>query len=862
NLDRIDRALEGLARKDASERLVQDTLKNVRDAQTADHVPNRFRDRRWAGGIAAAVVAVSALGIVFQQFDSYRDVVFFRVSELFAPENVEVLHNISIEDAAGEDLSEADKERLRAGLSSERGAGIAVDRGDLQRAEDERPEGDSTIRDARRAEKGEAEEGRELNRNGSTSGVGGRVRSMVAPAVPMTPALGPYYRRYAQKQKTAKVVGGDQYREHGQQTSPELRAKGLHEGKDGSSAVGTSRSEIIGAKPNSRDDEFVDNFKKQSSIIEEIVVTGSYTVRDNFDTANQIVDPDDDTAVPTTVGDAFSYQGEPVNGAKPTAELEALNKLLDYDGRLGAGNLNARLVPDGRFAERFLARYRNLDGLNYQQSTGYWANSYLPGDPAMRRLEAQLRTQYPEALTTTLVRNTQPFDAPDNAALSIYLQATQSAVDGPTRVQLQVGLKAAERQGGHRPPMNVAVVLDLPEMVELSVAQQARALLMALNEQRQSGDRFSVTVAGVPGGSVIGIDDYRHGTVVSFIERLADGQLEGDTLYLVDALVNAVDRLATNDDPNAVLGSSLVLLVTADGIEPQTRESLELLAHRSAIAGMPVSLVTLAGVNSSDLDAVALAGQGRLRSLSTPADAAQLIDRELHSASRTVARAVRLRIQLAPGVRLVDVIGSVRLDELYAERVREAEQSIDARLSRNWGIEADRGEDEEGIQIVIPGMAAGESHVVLLDVVVDGPGTVADVRVRYKDLVQMSNGVARASLSLADADATRRVQGPLERNVLKNLVAFEVAEAARSGGRLLANGETAAARAELMNALTLIAGLRQSVAGWENDAELQADEQRLARFVSELDAGRTDLLVAALAYAAYRKLLPATMNED
>jgi hypothetical protein len=102
----------------------------------------------------------------------------------------------------------------------------------------------------------------------------------------------------------------------------------------------------------------------------------------------------------------------------------------------------------------------------------------------------------------------------------------------------------------------------------------------------------------------------------------------------------------------------------------------------------------------------------------------------------------------------------------------------------------------------------------------------------------------------------------LERNVLKNLVAFETAEAARRSGRYLANGDRATARSELMDALALITGLRQSVAGWQNDAELQADEQRLARFVSELDAGQTDMLVAALEYAAYRKLLPAAMNED
>lgn len=534
----------------------------------------------------------------------------------------------------------------------------------------------------------------------------------------------------------------------------------------------------------------------------------------------------------------------------------------DDDSNVESGAFQARLAPDTQPAERFLARYQSLEGLDYQQPAGYWTNSYVPGHPAMRRLEAQLRAQHPEALNATLERNAQPFDAPVNAALSAYLHATQTAVDGPSRVQLQVGLKAAERQGGLRLPMNIAVVLDLPETVDVQVAQQLRALLLAMNEQRQTGDHFSVTVAGTPGGSVVAPDEFRHGSVVSFIDELVNGQLEGERLDLVDALVMAVDQLAAVDDPDAVLGSSLVLLVSADGIEQESVDSVEILAHRSAVAGMPLSVVTLAGVNSSDLEAITLAGQGRLLAFDTPAEAGPLVDKELHAASRTVARAVRLRIQLAPGVQLVDVIGSRKLDELDAERVREAEQSIDQRLSRNWGIQADRDEDEDGIQIVIPAMAAGESHVVLLDVVVDGPGSVADVQVRYKDLVQMSNGVARASLALADADAARQVQGPLERNLLKNLLAFEISEAARRSGRALASGDALQARAELSNALVLIAGLRERIAGWSSDAELLADEQHLARFVSELDAGDTDLLVAELEYAAYRKLLPASFNQD
>ena len=50
-------------------------------------------------------------------------------------------------------------------------------------------------------------------------------------------------------------------------------------------------------------------------------------------------------------------------------------------------------------------------------------------------------------------------------------------------------------------------------------------------------------------------------------------------------------------------------------------------------------------------------------------EAAGLVDRELSAVGRVIARAVRLRIRLAAGVRLIDVVGSRRLDEVLAERV-------------------------------------------------------------------------------------------------------------------------------------------------------------------------------------------------
>jgi hypothetical protein len=192
--------------------------------------------------------------------------------------------------------------------------------------------------------------------------------------------------------------------------------------------------------------------------------------------------------------------------------------------------------------------------------------------------------------------------------------------------------------------------------------------------------------------------------------------------------------------------------------------------------------------------------------------------------------------------------------------VREAEQSIDQRLARNLGIQADRGEDEEGIQIVIPSFYAGDTHVVLLDVIAENPGSIADVTLRYKDVVYLRNGVAHASLSVG---GSQRVSGPLERNVLKNLVAWEFARQTRQVGRSLAAGDPQQARSQLATLRELIHGLRLEVAGWSGDPDLAADETMLGEYLAILDSHAIDdvaqrrYLADSLRYAAFRKLQSA-----
>jgi hypothetical protein len=507
-------------------------------------------------------------------------------------------------------------------------------------------------------------------------------------------------------------------------------------------------------------------------------------------------------------------------------------------------------------AKAFLARIAATQNLTFQQPTGYWANTYVPGDPAMRLVRARLddwdrrQSGRIKALDREAQQAAQPFDRPTDAALALYLDADTASIQGMTRLRLQVGLKGAERLGGHRPTMNVALVLDPRALDRGDTRQRFRALANALARAHQPGDRFSLVLAGSKPRVAVAADDFRHGPLQVALATLK----QAPDARLAEALTLAADTVAGGED--AVLGSSLVLLATASDLGAEL-PALEDIAHRSAVGGVPLSVVNLGGGIPEQVDRLVAAGQGNRRNLNGAGTAEALVDAELHAASRVVARAVRLRIRLAPGVKLVDVLGSRRLEAPQAQRVRQAEQAIDRRAARNLGIAADRGADEEGIQIVLPNFYAGDAHVILLDVVADRPGPIADVTARYKDVVRLKNGTAQAQLSLPGGE---REAGPLQRNVLKNLLAYEVARRARSIGLELEQTPAPALLPEIAALRELVHGLRREVPGWSSDADLAADEQVLAGYFQALQSplaaepSQRRMLGDSLRYAAFAKL--------
>ncbi|MDA8016262.1 MAG: hypothetical protein MPN21_02340 [Thermoanaerobaculia bacterium] len=618
----------------------------------------------------------------------------------------------------------------------------------------------------------------------------------------------------------------------------------------------------------------------------------------------------------TEVGGAKAKKPAPKKKPAPLEESEIVTGNVDLDditvvdGVDASGGFLEGVESEARerfetrdLARRWLEQRRRTTGIPFVEPAGYWRNPWLPGDPDLRFLAArldELGPELPAGLHRLARRPALPFDAPENDALALYLHADRVRADGPSRVTVRVGVRAADAWAGRRTAMNLAVVLHLPPVEEEIPAQTAvalRALLEALAEAHDMGDRFYLFVAGRPGGLLVSADDFRRGSVLVAMRRLLATAADPDASQTdgVDDRPEAIEasprlaevlrqaheavRVEGDEEIDRPVGSSAILVVTT-GSDPAQLHEAATTAHHLSVSGVRVSALgvgsetAVASPSSPDekspadlLARIAEAGQGSRRLITQAADAVPAIEDELTSASRAVARAVRLRIRPAPGVQLVRVLDSERLDQVAADRVRRAEEALDLRLARKLGIEADRGEDEEGIQILVPALYAGDAMTLLVDVVAPGPGPLVDVTVRFKDLLRMENGVARARLDLAYGESAEVPEGPLEVSVLKSLLAFEVKSCLEEAAmRLSAGDDSSAAVASIQRCRELVDGMLRLIPGLEDDPDLLRDLQMLNGYSAILQGDPTVAIPAAieesLRFASKLKTLPPPASHD
>lgn len=408
----------------------------------------------------------------------------------------------------------------------------------------------------------------------------------------------------------------------------------------------------------------------------------------------------------------------------------------------------------------------------------YFENTYLGGNAAyaerLRRLDDALGPA-PRPYRRAALPG-QPFDAPTDAGLALTAALDQTAVERPQRVHLQIGLQGSRRYGWRRPPLDVVLVVDAP-----AVGVGHETLIRAVTElMRRLGpqDRLGVVLAARPPrvlAAPAAVRDLR-AVLARRVEAL-EAAPATDADALAAAMREAGAALATAaGDQARIPGSGTVLVLTADA-DPARVTAATAAAHALTVQGATTSVIALGG--AAGWWPVANAGHGNDHR-ATPETLGAAIEAELESISRVIARLLRINIRLAPGVEAIRILGSRQLDEQEVRQVKAREEATDRNLSKTMGVKADRGEDDDGIQTVIPYFYGGDSHVILVELWVTRPGPIAEVTLKYKDMVALDNATARAAVQL---DRVPRPLGPIERRVAGNVRGFRLAEGLAAAAR-------------------------------------------------------------------------------
>ncbi len=528
-----------------------------------------------------------------------------------------------------------------------------------------------------------------------------------------------------------------------------------------------------------------------------------------------------------------------LDAARPRAEADRDAEIAD--GFAGADLSNARLA-NARFrgartvtgealaqpVHRPANTYTRPDTLLPRMA--YFENTYLGRDAGYLKELRELSEAFPTAAPwASAALPGQPFDAPEDAGLSLSAQLSEVGVDQPQRVFLQVGLKGSERFGWRRPPLDVVLVVDRDVVIgqRRAYAEAVDSLLTTLGPldrlaviEAHSAPRVALPLAP--------LDTAR----AARAHLLAPGRgpiFGGD---LSAGLGVAAAQLQAGEQAARVPGTGTVLILTRGGEADRVAQTARA-AHGLTLQGVVTSVISTDG--QGEWWRVAKAGHGNDHRGRRVADA---VEAELTSLSKVIARLLRLNIRLGPNAHGVRILGSRLLSQEEKVRVKAREAATDRQISKSLGVRADRGADDDGLQTVIPFFYGGDAHVILVELWVDGPGAVADITLKYKDMVSLQNATARASVRLG---AVPRAPGPAERLVAANVNGFEVGAALKAAGGLAAMGLLSDARAALRKV----------------SAQRPADHRVVTAFADLLEAGGPPVTLGrALVLASRRRISP------
>jgi len=471
----------------------------------------------------------------------------------------------------------------------------------------------------------------------------------------------------------------------------------------------------------------------------------------------------------------------------------------------------------------------------------YFEPTYLGGNAGVAERMRRLQAHLPDARQRILdLARTHPqdFDAPPAAGMALSARLATPWIDKPQRVLLQVGLQGSKRFGWRRPPLDVVLVLDAPLMQ--GSLRAARGMIRAAISRLGVQDRLGIVGVAASGGVEI----------VAPVQRVRDLELG------LDRMLDGLPRIggAGSGTPSRALATSGELLrrAAADATQVPGTQTVWLVTagtnpRRVRAASQAADALTRAGVVTSVIEMGAAAGRaGAWWQVASKGHgnyhrpqrgkAAEAISQELDALSKVVARLLRVNVRMAKGVGAIRVIGSRVLDPDEVKQLKAREKAVDIALSKTMGVKADRGDDDDGIQTNIPYFYGGDSHVILVELWVEKPGAVADITIKYKDMVNLKNATAQTSVAI---HGTPRGQSP-NLAVARNFASFSLAERLIKAGYKVKHGRSAQARTLLQEAAGMAATPREA--------------RIVQSFLSWLSEGTSEALSEALIMAGRRQI--------
>jgi Ca-activated chloride channel homolog len=523
------------------------------------------------------------------------------------------------------------------------------------------------------------------------------------------------------------------------------------------------------------------------------------------------------------------------------------------------GELEARRVALSGSRAYFEAQVAGTPRPRAVQSPNmYLSNSYMGGSGARDHLEKLIRNGVLvdgkrvklEAFPRSYA---QAFPIPTRTALNLIADTERGKIvrEGD-HTYLQVGLQAIQGEAPRRPPLNVALVIDCSgSMGQEGKLEAAKAAAIQLVERLRGNDILSVVT----------FDDNAHllwpaqkAVATERLKRQIAALAPGSGTNIYEGLKSSyaqAQRYAGRE------GVSRVILLSDGEVTSGVTDPVEFQRLAAAQVDREIQTTTVGmGVDFNEelMLAIAREGKGNYHFIKDGADTQTVFAKELEELTHVVARAVKLRVRLADGVGLVRVLGAMTLDEAQTRQVKAEEKKIDRKVYEELGIAANRQkeEDEPGIKLLIPNFYRGDHHLVMLEVAIPpGRGTrrVADVFLKYKDLVARANREARATVDVEYTPDRAAMIASIDRNVKKNLLGFQTGEALTEAASLISQGRVAEAARKIDERMVVL-----GVAAREwRDRDLDRDGALLDRYKTVLAQLRERPQLAGAEFGQYLK---------